>query len=136
VEGEWTGYGPTSSFVLADWQPEQPDLRPSGAGDAGEAAPVAGAAESATGPIVLITFVLITTVLTGWLYYYVDDSSPSASPANGTATSTTAPTPPPDTAESEIRQYGVVDEEDGVYRIPIDSAMKDVVQSRGGDWER
>ena len=124
VDGEWMDYGDVASFAVSDWQPAQPQVAQAQTDDP---APAAEATESNAAPILMAGVVLITGLAIGVLYLAPGTSTP-ASP-----TSTASP-PAPDTSDVELRRYEVLDEEAGVYRIPIDSAMKQVVQSRGGEW--
>jgi hypothetical protein len=73
---------------------------------------------------------MVVIAFAGVAALYVITGSGGSGPGSSEAVST----PTPDTSNADLREYRLVDEETGVYRIPIDSAMKDVVQSRGGSW--
>jgi hypothetical protein len=131
VDGDWEAFGPVASFLLVDWTPEQPPLESAEAPEddpEADVRPATEATQSLGAPALLATMVVIAFAGVAALYILVGGGGADPDPA------ATASTPAPDTSNADLREYRLVDEETGVYRIPIDSAMKDVVQSRGGSW--
>lgn len=133
VDGDWKAFGPVASFLLVDWTPEQPPLE---SADAAESDPqpdaddrlAAEASQSLGAPALLVAMVVTAFAGVAALYVIMGTGGPSPDPSGAVST------PTPDTSNAGLREYRLVDEETGGYRIPIDSAMKDVVQSRGGNW--
>ena len=132
----WEDFGPTASFVLTDWTPDASPLDPSktdgaeAAAAAEAAAPAATARQSLGAPSMLAVMVVLAIASVAGLYVL---SGPSAS-SDPAPEAASAQVPEPDTSDRDLRRYQVVDEEAGVYQIPIDSAMKDIVRTRGGAW--
>lgn len=124
VGDDWTDFGPVGSFVIVDWRPAQPALEQA----SGSArAPVEGASSSSAEPILVTSTIVITVVAIALAIIYVSEVETEASGDQAAA---------PTTQEEEvnINEY-VVNREEGDFRIPIDSAMKRVVQQRGGSWD-
>jgi len=134
IDGDWKEYGDVSSFILADWKPSQPALDPDAESEAqsprdADTVPAADASQSLGAPALLTTMVVITFAGVVGLFVVMNEPNRDTAPPASTSA------PAPDTSDADLREYRLVDEETGVYRIPIDSAMKDVVQSRGGRWQ-
>lgn len=123
VAGEWTDYSSSSDFTVVDWRadpvPFEQDESPSGR------TPVTEGTQSRSGPILVMVAVAISIgviIVTAYTMQGVG-AEVAEDPA------------PADTAAAEevdLNEYGVVDEEAGVYRIPIDQAINLVVQERRG----
>jgi len=133
VDGDWKAFGPVASFLLVDWTPEQPPLESADAAESdpqpdADVRPAAEASQSLGAPALLVTMVVIAFAGVAALYVIMGAGGSGPDPSGAVST------PTPDTSNADLREYRLVDEETGVYRIPIDSAMKDVVQSRGGSW--
>lgn len=124
VGEEWTDFGPIGTFVIVDWRPEQPSLQQA---SGSSQTPAAGAASSSAEPILVTSTTVITVVALALAIIYMQGLDTDTSDDEAAATTT-------EEEEVSLDEY-VVNREDGEFRIPIDSAMKRVVQQRGGTWD-
>jgi phage terminase large subunit-like protein len=117
VDGAWTGYGPTASFTVADWRPDPLDFD-----DEADRPPasVTEDGQTRTEATFMIVTVLLTLVSIAGVFLYVSDLSLAPAPAE----------PPEDVVGQQLdasgeapSAYEELDEEAGVWQIPIDSAM-------------
>ena len=122
VDGAWTGYGPTASFTVADWRPDPLEA---------DAGPPASAEDGQTRSeaTFMILAVALTIVSIAGVFFYVSDLS--LGPLSGA--------PPEDVVGQQLdasgqapSAYEELDEEAGVWQIPIDSAMAIEARRRPG----
>jgi hypothetical protein len=123
----WGPFSNPRRFTVADWRPEPPAF--DGGGDEeGPAAPVQEKSQSRGEPILLVATIAVSVLalVLATLYFQnlnltTAGSASAEGEANASSTDTTQAVDVP------INEYEV-DEERGVYRIPIDSAMKYVAE--------
>jgi len=126
LHGAWEESGPPASFQLRRASAGL-STTSSRAADLPEG-PAQQHREERSGPLLMIAAVGATILLLVGLFVLADLTL--LSPGSGETDAASAAPPPQE--DVSLQDYSVGD--DGVYRIPIDSAMKQVVRDRGGTW--
>lgn len=124
VDGTWGDYGDVASFEVIDWRPSQPAVPE--AESSRPDTPVAEDAQSSHEPVAIVFTIATLVCAVGLLVIFLNRS-----PSDATTSDAPSATPPADT--SQLDEYGVVDAEDGVYRIPIDVAITRLVDEQAGN---
>jgi len=122
----WSDFSEPAAFEVEDWSSDDEDewreTVPAEQIDDGPASTEEGV-ETSVGPVLMVFTLAVTVAVIGVLIVLFNQNSGATSAVQ---------TAPMDT--TSIDRYDVVDEESGVYQIPIDSAMQKVIreqQARG-----
>lgn len=121
VDGTWEDYGDVASFEVIDWRPSPPAVTSAESSDVDP--PVAEGTQSGNEPVAIVFTVATLVCAVGLLMIVLNRSSSDAMTSDALSATPTSDT-------TQLDEYGVVDAEEGVYRIPIDVAITRLVEEQ------